>query len=114
MSRFSAFVSSALLFASATQAIAADLVVLSAENWDAFAPAGKEVDAIYGDLVLRNDQVVAVIGQPVETRHANLAVRFVGGAVIDFTPRAAQNDQLAAFYPGGGSYVLAAATSRRR
>ncbi len=106
MSRFSAFVSSALLFASATQAIAADLVVLSAENWDAFAPAGKEVDAIYGDLVLRNDQVVAVIGQPVETRHANLTVRFVGGAVIDFTPRAAQNDQLAAFYPGGGSYVL--------
>jgi len=106
MSRLTAFASAVLCLVFAMPAKAADLAVLSAENWDEFAPAGKEVDAIYGDIVLRNDRVLAVIGQPVETRNANLTVRFVGGAVIDFTQRAAQNDQLAAFYPGGGSYVL--------
>lgn len=80
----------------------ADLVQLSAENWDEFAPAGKEVDCIYGDYVLRNENVTAVIAEPKPGRNANMTVRNVGGAVIDLTLRRRSNDQLSAFYPEAG------------
>ena len=33
---------------------AADLVALSPQTWDRYAPQGKEVDAIYGDFALAN------------------------------------------------------------
>ncbi len=82
----------------------ATVVVLDEQNWDEFAPAGKEVDAIYGDIVLRNDHLVAVIAQPLPTRNANMTVREVGGALIDFTTRQDQSDQLSAFYPGRRNY----------
>src|SRR5262249_37154357 len=58
-----------------------------------------EVDAIYGDIVIRNDKVVAVIANPVDGRNANMTVKNVGGCVIDFTTRDKQNDQLQAYYP---------------
>lgn len=74
--------------------------VLTANNWKEFAPQGKEVDAIYGDIVLRNEHLVAVIAQPLATRNANMTVKEVGGALIDFTTRQNQSDQLSAFYPG--------------
>jgi lysophospholipase L1-like esterase len=80
---------------------AVELVTLSAETWDAYAPQGKEVDCIYGDLVLRNAQLVAVIAKPVAGRNANMTVRNAGGCVIDLSSASAQNDQLSAFYPGG-------------
>jgi len=75
--------------------------VLGAETWSELAPRGKEVDAIYGDLVLRNAQVVAVIADAVPTRHANLSIRNVGGCLIDVTTRDAMNDQFGALYPAG-------------
>jgi hypothetical protein len=77
---------------------------LSQDNWDALVPAGKEVDAIYGDYVLQNDHIVAVIANPLPDRRANLTVGNVGGAVIDLTSRKESNDQLGAFYPGAGVY----------
>ena len=80
---------------------AADLVVLTPQTWDEFVPQGKEVDAIYGDIVLRNDKIVAVIADPVKGRNANMTVTNVGGCVIDLTLRAEMNDQLSAFYPLG-------------
>lgn len=92
---------------------AADFAVLSPQTWEAFAPQGKEVDAIYGDYVLRNDRIVAVIAQPVATRHANMTVRNVGGAVIDLTDRNVQNDQLAAYYPAGARYPMTSPTRVR-
>ncbi|MFG0333091.1 MAG: CehA/McbA family metallohydrolase [Maioricimonas sp. JB049] len=81
-----------------------ELVRLSEENWDQYVPEGKEVDAIYGDLVLRNDRIVAVIAQPLASRHANMTVRTIAGALIDFTQRETQSDQLSAFYPGQRQY----------
>ncbi|HZL89748.1 MAG TPA: CehA/McbA family metallohydrolase [Pirellulaceae bacterium] len=84
----------------------ADVAILGDETWDEFAPQGKEVDCIYGDFVLRNDQIVAVIAQPLTTRNANMTVRNVGGAIIDLTKRNAQNDQLSAYYPGASKYAL--------
>lgn len=85
-----------------TAAPATELVTLSAENWDEYAPRGKEVDCIFGDYVLRSDQLIAVIAQPSPTRNANMTVRDVGAAIIDLTRRDRPNDQLSAFYPLAG------------
>jgi hypothetical protein len=85
-------------------ASAAELARLNEANWDALVPQGKEVDAIYGDLVLRNEHLVAVIASPVATRNANMTVRGVGGCIIDLTERAALNDQLSCYFPGAGRY----------
>src|SRR5215203_2556926 len=80
---------------------AADLVIITPQTWDEFVPQGKEVDCIYGDLVLRNDKIVAVIANPIAGRNANMTVKDVGGCVIDLTVWPETNDQLGAFYPLG-------------
>jgi hypothetical protein len=82
---------------------AVEVAVLTAENWERFVPHGKEVDAIAGDLVIRNQFMTAVIAQPLASRHANMVVREVGGCLIDLADRQNQSDQLACFYPGGRS-----------
>ena len=75
-------------------------VVLNEQNWDLVAPHGKEVDAIHGDLVLRNENLIAVIARPDPSRHANMTVRDIGGCLVDLTTANRQSDQLSAFYPG--------------
>jgi hypothetical protein len=45
---------------------------------------------------MKNDKVVAVIGQAAMGREANMRVQSVQGAVIDFTSLADNNDYLAA------------------
>ncbi len=82
-----------------------EVSILTEQNWDKFAPQGKEVDAIYGDIVLRNNFVTVVIARPVSTRNANMTVRSVGGCLIDFTSRRHESDQLSCFYAGGSGYV---------
>lgn len=72
---------------------------LNESNWDALIPHGKEVDAIYGDMVMQNGHLRAVIAKPVVTRNANMTVRNVGGCLIDLTTLKHQSDQLSAFYP---------------
>jgi hypothetical protein len=79
---------------------------LTAVNWDQFVPSGKEVDAIYGDIVLRNEKIVVVIAQPSANRNANMTVRDVGGSIIDLSSRAESNDQLSCFYPGGNQLLF--------
>src|SRR4051812_31403685 len=91
----------AVLLLSAAPTRGADLVVLTPQTWDEFVPQGKEVDAIYGDMVLRNDKIIAVIANAVAGRNANMTVTNVGGGVIDLTLRTEMNDQLSAFYPLG-------------
>ncbi|HVX13151.1 MAG TPA: CehA/McbA family metallohydrolase [Pirellulales bacterium] len=91
------------VFLSTPMLPAAERVTLGPDAWDEYLPQGKEVDCIYGDLVLRNDRIVAVVAQPIAERNANMTVRHVGGAVIDLTRRDRQSDQLSAFYPGGES-----------
>src|SRR3990172_8060277 len=91
------------LLALAAAAGAADRLTLTPQTWQDAAPAGKEADAIYGDIVLRNDRLQAVIGKPVPDRNANMTVRNAGGCLIDLTTRSAPSDQLSAFYPGGKS-----------
>lgn len=88
-----------LLALAAIECRGVELAVLSEGNWDEFPLAGKEVDRIYGDYVLRNDKIIAVIGRDVPTRNANMTVRNVGGCLIDLTLRDDPNDQLSAYYP---------------
>ncbi|MDR3632556.1 MAG: CehA/McbA family metallohydrolase [Isosphaeraceae bacterium] len=89
-----------LLAACAATTRAADLVALSPQTWDRYIPQGKEVDGIYGDFALTNDQLVAVVAHPKRGRNANMTVRDVGGCLIDLTRRDRQSDQLSAYYPG--------------
>ncbi|MEM9659828.1 MAG: hypothetical protein AAF961_15810, partial [Planctomycetota bacterium] len=85
----------------ARDAVAAEVARLDEENWDQYAPAGKEVDAIYGDFALCNEQLVAIIAEAKPKRHANLTIHDIGGCVIDLTRRDRPNDQLGALYPAG-------------
>jgi hypothetical protein len=87
-------------------AYSADLVALSPQTWERYAPKGKEADAIYGDYALANGKIMAVVAQPRRGRNANMTVRDVGGCLIDLTSSARPNDQLSAFYPGAGSREL--------
>ena len=80
--------------------------ILNADNWDQLVPSGKEVDAIYGDIVIHNVKIVAVIAQPSAKRHANMTVRNVGGSLIDLTLKAQPNDQLSCFYPGSDQLLF--------
>ena len=93
-----------LLLASTTYA--AELAVLTGANWDRLAPAGKEADCILGDFAFKSDKIMAVVGQPLPTRNANMTVKQVGGAVIDMTLTERQNDQLSAYYPGARRHVF--------
>lgn len=82
---------------------ATEIVTLSPKNYDDYAPKGKEVDAIYGDFVIRNDKLTAVIGNTdlISGRSASRwAIPNVAGCVIDLTTRRNPNDQLLAYYPG--------------
>ncbi|MCH2127826.1 MAG: CehA/McbA family metallohydrolase [Pirellulaceae bacterium] len=106
------FVCLLTLFSGSLHVSGAELVALTAQNWDQYAPRGKEVDCICGDLVLRNDRVTAVVAHPVAGRNANYRVREVGGGLIDLTVNGEQSDQLTAYYPGGGKYALRFAEAR--
>jgi hypothetical protein len=89
-----------LLFSCAITSInATEVTKLTPKNWDDFVPAGKEVDAIYGDYAIRNDVLTAIIAQPKQSRNANLTVRNVYGGVLDLTRNDDNNDQLSCFYP---------------
>lgn len=73
---------------------------LDQSNYDRLVPAGKEVDAIYGDAALANDEVKAVIAATLPTRNANMTVRSIAGSLIDFATTDFESDQLSCFYPG--------------
>lgn len=85
---------------------AAELIQLNEKNFDALCPSGKETDAIYGDWLLRNEHIVAVIAAPTAGRNANMTVKNVGAMVIDLTARKAPSDQLSCFYPAGSRYTF--------
>ncbi len=99
-----AFLLVALISTSFSHAGPVEVYRISGENWDEIVPDGKEVDAIHGDFVLRNDHVVAVVAQPIATRNANMTTPAVGGCLIDYTTRLHPADQLTAYYPGSRAY----------
>lgn len=89
-----------------------EIGLLSEGNWEQLVPQGKEVDAIYGDFVLRNKHLTAVIAAPLATRNANMTVKEVGGCLIDLTARPNESDQLSAFFPGARRFAYRSAIAR--
>ena len=55
-----------------------------------------------------------MIGDTLPTRHANMTVRNVGGAIIDLTTVGNPNDQLGCYWPGNGQlrYAFAGASGQ--
>lgn len=90
---------------------AVEIAQITEKNYDNWVPAGKEVDAIIGDWVIRNNKIVAIIAQPTVGRKANMTVRGVGGTLIDLTRRSFESDQLSCFYPAGNRYLFEQADS---
>ena len=89
---------------SCLQADEPQVVELTADNREELVPRGKEVDAINGDLLLRNDFLTAVIARPGAARNANMTIRSLGGCLIDLAVRGHESDQLGAFFPGRRNY----------
>jgi hypothetical protein len=97
---FKSFTALALLLLVSFQASAGEIIQINAGNRH-LVPKGKEVDAIDGDYLIKNDQVIAVTAGAAPNREANQMVQGIQGAVLDFTSLAANNDQLVAYYPQG-------------
>lgn len=104
--RFASITKYALLALCSLPCFAADVIEITEDNWKSICPTGKEVDWNFGDFVLRNDKIVAVIAKPVQTRNANMTVRKVAGAIIDLTFRYRPSDQLSCFYPGAAEMPI--------
>ena len=68
--------------------------------------AGKEVDWIYGDYLMKNDQISLTIAAPQSTRDANMTIRNIGGSILDLTLNHPSNDQLSAYTPTSGRYLF--------
>src|SRR6185312_12258529 len=82
---------------------AAEVVKIGPEHARSL-PGGKEVDAIHGDYLIRNDKLAATIGGVARFRDANVNTQAVQGAVIDLARLdlpGGDNDLLTAFYPQG-------------
>ncbi|MCE5219310.1 hypothetical protein LLH03_20015, partial [bacterium] len=81
----------------------AQIVRLDAGTWSC-APGGREVDAIYGDYLLRSDQILAVVADTASEpfRMGNTMQPDARGMLMDLTTRANNNDQLQAFLPAKG------------
>lgn len=94
----------------ATTSSAEDVALRIGPDTRAMVPAGKEVDAIDGDLLLKNKHVTAVIAHNGTARNANMTVRSVAGALIDLTENSSNSDQLSAFYPGRRAHRWAGET----
>ena len=68
--------------------------------------SGKELDWIYGDYLMKNDQISLIIAAPLATRDANMTIRNIGGSILDLTLNHPSNDQLSAYTPAAGRYLF--------
>lgn len=98
------FICIALLFALPTYADSAEIRVIGEGSEPEIS--GKEVDWIYGDYLMQNDQISVVIATPLSTRDANLTVRNIGASILDLTLNHPSNDQLSAYIPAAGRYLF--------
>lgn len=87
---------------SATRTAAAEIRLIQPGEDPAIS--GKEVDWIYGDYLMKNDQLSLVIAAPLSTRDANMTIRDIGASILDLTLNTPSNDQLSAFTPAAGRY----------
>lgn len=101
MSRWSAVVAVclvAVLVCGGAQA--ARIVRLNSDNWH-IVPRGEEVDAIYGDWLLQNDHLTAIVAATTAKplRMGNTMLPDARGILIDLASRSRNADQLMALVP---------------
>lgn len=89
---------------SATRTSAAELSVIEPGSEPPIS--GKEVDWIYGDYLLTNDQISLVVAAPLATRDANMTTRNIGASILDLTLNQPSNDQLSVYTPTAGRYLF--------
>ena len=89
------------MVASSPRAVKAAEAFRIAESTQSAIPVSKESDGMINDWLIRNDRVVAIIGDTAPGRDANQMVEGVQGAVLDFTYRDRPNDGLVIFYTMG-------------
>jgi len=89
-----------ILNTSLLTAVAGEIIQITAAT-RRLIPKGKEVDAIHGNWILKNDKVIVVIVGAAPNREAKQMVPGIQGAVLDFTSLVANHDQLVAYYPQG-------------
>jgi hypothetical protein len=81
-----------LLLALSAAVSAAEIRVIEPDDDPGIS--GKEVDWIYGDYLMKNDQIALAIAAPLATRDANMTIRNIGGSILDLTLNHPSNDQL--------------------
>jgi hypothetical protein len=89
---------------SAAKTSAAEICVIEPGSEPSIS--GKEVDWIYGDQLMMNDQISLVIAAPLATRDANMTIRNIGASILDLTLNQPSNDQLSAYTPAAGRYLF--------
>lgn len=93
-----------LLTLSAPLCSAAEILVIEAKSKPEIS--GKEVDWIFGDFLMKNDEISLTIAAPLATRDANMTIRNIGGSILDLTLNHPSNDQLSAYTPTAGRYLF--------
>ena len=56
--------------------LAGEITRITKSNFH-LVPNGRSIDAIYGDWIIRNDLVIAIIGDAVSGREANMRAQSV-------------------------------------
>lgn len=97
-----AFVVSLVL--SSTICPAAEIHVIGPDSKPVIS--GKEIDWIYGDYLMKNDQISLSIAAPLATRDANMTIHNIGASILDLTLNHPSNDQLSAYIPTAGRYLF--------
>ena len=97
-----AFAISLMLFPAMT--VAAEISEIGPKSKPAIA--GKEVDWIFGDYLMKNDVISLTIAKPLATRDANMTIRNIGASILDLSLNNPSNDQLSAYSPTAGRYLF--------
>jgi hypothetical protein len=114
MSRWSVLVVVCLVAVFACNAAqAARILRLNEDNWH-LVPGGAEVDAIYGDWLLQNDQLTAVVAATTAKplRMGNTMLPDARGVLIDLASRSRNADQLMAIVPARQGQEMAYTQAR--
>ncbi len=96
-------ISFAILILVNLNAWSAQVTRVDSTNWS-IVPQGRQIDACYGDYVMSNEIMSAVVADSRADRLGNTAFPNCSGLIIDYTRIADQNDFMVAFSPGDVRY----------
>ena len=68
--------------------------------------SGKDPNWIHGDYLMQNNQVSVITSAPSPTRDANMAIRNIGGLILDAAVNLPSKNQVSAYTPTAGRYLF--------